>query len=211
MDCLGETRQLVEIACAVQGLEPEWWEMWLQYLLLPLIAVAVPVFVAVWVTKKSRELTLEATRLQLDEDRNTTLDALKIQIEASNKQASEARRRDLVSRYLAVTNRQAGATAVDWSTETAAVTEVTAALDVDLNLLEMNVLRNFLVEHENDLLEIRLELISNPTALALATAEWSTDALFMAKTLLPERTGLIPLSNLVTDLKKRRAERTGRA
>lgn len=104
------------LVCAIQSLEPEWWEQWLPVIAL-LVSVAAPFAVASWVAKRSRADTLAAVQRQIeasrqdierqiDAGRESTMNAVERQISAERDHLERERIRQKIEDFRTASSRQ---------------------------------------------------------------------------------------------------------
>lgn len=186
MNCIErQVSNLRAIACAIDALASPWWEAWIQYLLLPLLTVLVPVLIALFVAHHSAKVTQVSVERQIEASRKTTLEAVEMQINADRIERRADRRRDLLQRLIVDAERQIYAVRGSWQSEVVRVDESVGALNIDLDRSEVVTLRPVLERLGSTLMAIRTKsLQADGTGDVLLTA-WTLMARMIVEALTP--------------------------
>lgn len=171
MTCGGLALWTDRVLCALERLQPDWWEPWLQ-LMAVLLSAVVSVFIAVGVAKDARKTTLAAVSQQIAAER----ELITIQLEAER----EDRRRDMmrarVVEVATVIDRQMVAPRSEWTREIGEVTAAFTRLSFALPFTIRDELENHFAVAALELMAVRNAMFEDPDAAKMVkwTARYRT-------------------------------------
>jgi len=143
------------VACAIESLQPKWWEQWLPAV-ATLLSVLVPVLIAIWVSRDARKTTLHSVQVQIEAERE------------------ERRRDELRARVVtlsSVTDRQLLVEQDDWRRELWSFSEAIVSVTMALPWGMRETVGKWLRDKRQELIELRAAMRNDPS---IDLIKWSS-------------------------------------